>query len=174
LVSESIEKEAIRNCFKKKGLEGLKMTGFFSNIKTKFSDMFSSEEADVLAEADKDYVELDTSASADKAKVTVRPFSIEDFADIKLILDVLREGSTIALVNIKPLKDKDIIELKRAINKLKKTADAIGGDIAGFGDDYVVVTPSFAQVYRRSKAAASGQQGSQMQSQEIKLEEEAV
>ncbi|MBI2574610.1 cell division protein SepF [Candidatus Woesearchaeota archaeon] len=152
------------------------MAGFFSNIKTKFSDMFSSEEQDVLAEADKDYVELDTSASADKAKVTVRPFSIEEFADIKLILDVLRDGSTIALVNIKPLKDKDIIELKRAINKLKKTSDAIGGDIAGFGDDYVVVTPSFAQVYRAksaSSAAASGQQGSQM-SQEIRVEEEAV
>ncbi len=151
------------------------MAGFFSNIKSKFSDMFSSEEQDVLAEADKDYVELDTSGSADRAKVTVRPFSIEEFADIKLILDVLRDGSTIALVNIKPLKDKDIIELKRAINKLKKTSDAIGGDIAGFGDDYVVVTPSFAQVYRaRQAAAASGQQGSQMQPQEIKLEEEAV
>ena len=38
--------------------------------------------------------------------------------------------------------------MKRAINKLKKTTDAIEGDIAGFGDDYVVVTPSFAQVYR--------------------------
>ncbi|MBI2139274.1 hypothetical protein HYU13_06805 [Candidatus Woesearchaeota archaeon] len=59
---------------------------------------------------------------------------------------------------------------------LKKTSDAIGGDIAGFGDDYVVVTPSFAQVYRArsSSSAASGQQGSQMQPQEIKLEEEAV
>ncbi|MBI2139275.1 hypothetical protein HYU13_06810 [Candidatus Woesearchaeota archaeon] len=61
------------------------MAGFFSNIKSKFSDMFSSEEQDVLAEADKDYVELDTSGSADRAKVTVRPFSIEEFADIKLI-----------------------------------------------------------------------------------------
>lgn len=155
------------------------MAGFFSNIKTKFSDMFASDEGDVLADADKEYVELDTAGSADKAKVTVRPFTIEDFADIKLILDVLREGSTIALVNIRPLKDKDIIELKRAINKLKKTSDAIGGDIAGFGDDYVVVTPSFAQVYRArsaaSAASAAGQQGGQqMRAQEISVEEEAV
>ena len=73
---------------------------------------------------------------------------IEDFEDIKPILDSLREGYTIALVNIRPLKDKDLIELKRAINKLKKTCDAIEGDIAGFGEDYLVAVPSFAEIYR--------------------------
>lgn len=78
----------------------------------------------------------------------VKPYSIEDFSDIKPVLDSLREGYTIALVNIKPIKDKDIIELKRAINKLKKTCDAIEGDIAGFGEDWIVVTPSFAHVHR--------------------------
>ncbi|MBW2981729.1 cell division protein SepF, partial [Candidatus Woesearchaeota archaeon] len=81
-----------------------------------------------------------------------RPFVIEDFDDIKPILDSLREGYTIALINIRPLKEKDLIELKRAINKLKKTTDAIEGDIAGFGEDYIVVTPSFASVHR-SKGA---------------------
>ena len=147
------------------------MAGFFSNIKGKFSEMFSSdaEDSELLNEGDKEYVELDTSGSAERSKVTVRPFTIQDFGDIKLILDVLREGSTIALVNIKPLKDKDLIELKRAINKLKKTSDAIGGDIAGFGDDYVVITPSFAQVYRARTAKAAA-----AQAQEIKIEEEAV
>ena len=49
------------------------------------------------------------------------------------------------------LKDKDIVELKRAINKLKKTCDAIDGDVAGFGDDWICVTPSFAQIYRAKK-----------------------
>jgi len=63
----------------------------------------------------------------------------------------LREGTTIALINIRPLKDKDIIELKRAVNKLKKTCDAIEGDIAGFGEDWIVVTPSFAQIYRTTQ-----------------------
>jgi len=96
-----------------------------------------------------DYVELDSLQSEElKSKVVVRPYVLEDFSDIKEILDTLREGYTIALVNIKPLKDKDLVELKRSINKLKKTCDAIKGDIAGFGDDYIVVTPSFARIYR--------------------------
>ena len=67
------------------------------------------------------------------------------------ILDSLRVGNTIALINIKPLKDKDIVELKRAINKIKKTCDAIGGDVAGFGDDWICVTPAFANIYRTQK-----------------------
>ncbi len=145
------------------------MAGFLSNIKSKFSEMFSdSEDGEALGEGEKEYLELDTSASGDKSKVTVRPFTMEEFTDIKLILDVLREGSTIALVNIRPLKDKDVIELKRAINKLKKTSDAIGGDIAGFGDDFVVVTPSFAKVYRTKAAVAAPAMAT-----EIKVDEEA-
>ena len=101
---------------------------------------------------DEDYVEIDTNVDkGPKAKVLVRPFFIEDFADIKPALDALREGTTIALVNIKPLKDKDIVELKRAVNKLKKTCDAIEGDIAGFGEDWIVITPSFAQIYRTTQ-----------------------
>ncbi len=145
------------------------MAGFLSNIKTKFSEMFSdSDDGEALGQGEKEYLELDTTVGADKSKVTVRPFTMEEFTDIKLILDALREGSTIALVNIKPLKEKDVIELKRAINKLKKTSDAIGGDIAGFGDDFVVVTPSFARVYR-TKAAVSAP----IAQNEIQVEEEA-
>ena len=96
-----------------------------------------------------EYLELNTAEIADsKAKVIVKPFIINEFQDIKPTLDALREGYTIALLNIRPLKEKDIVELKRAINKLKKTCDAIEGDIAGFGEDWIVVTPSFAQVHR--------------------------
>jgi len=97
-----------------------------------------------------DYVELNTEAGleARRNKVVVRSFAMEDFSDIKPVLDVLREGYTICLINIKPLKEKDLVELKRAINKLKKTCEAIEGDIAGFGDDYIVITPSFATIHR--------------------------
>ena len=70
---------------------------------------------------------------------------------IKPIVDSIREGSTIALVNLAPLKDKDRIGLKRAIDKLKKTIEANDGDIAGFGENWLIATPSFAGVYREEK-----------------------
>jgi len=55
------------------------------------------------------------------------------------------------------LKDKDLVELKRAINKLKKTCDAINGDIAGFGEDYIVITPSFGKIYRSKQTEDVGE-----------------
>lgn len=95
------------------------------------------------------YVELDASGTSGfDRKVVVRPFVLEDFSDVKPVIEGLREGYTVALINIGPLKEKDLVELKRAINKLKKTVDAVEGDIAGFGDDYIVVAPSFAEIYR--------------------------
>lgn len=120
------------------------MRNFFLNLKEKLSTKDDPTEM----EHQEEYVELGKSEFDDKTKVIVRPFVLDDFEDIKPILDTLREGYTIALVNIRPLKDRDLVELKRAINKLKKTCDAIEGDIAGFGEDYIVVVPSFASIYR--------------------------
>lgn len=117
-------------------------------VLTKFKDILKWDKGDFEG-FNEDYVEIDPKGvGAPKAKVMIRPFVIEDFMDIKPALDVLREGYTIVLINVKPLRDKDLVELKRAVNKLKKTCDAIEGDIAGFGEDWIVVTPSFASVYR--------------------------
>lgn len=122
---------------------------FFSNIRKRLLGEETPEEEEIEGE---EYVELDTvSTDEQKSKIVVRPFTIEDFSDIKVIIDSMREGYTISLVNIKPLMDKDLVELKRAINKLKKTCEAVGGDIAGFSDDYLVITPSFAEIYRNKQ-----------------------
>ncbi|MBN2458978.1 cell division protein SepF [Candidatus Woesearchaeota archaeon] len=123
----------------------MKLFSFKKTKKTSYDD------EDHL-KAEDEYVELNTEGEKGRSsRIIVRPFVMQDFSDIKPVLDVLREGYTIALVNIRPLKEKDLVELKRAVNKLKKTCDAIEGDIAGFGDDYIVITPSFASIYR-SKA----------------------
>ena len=130
------------------------MANFFSRLKDKL--VGDSGDYDISEDGDEGYVELSTEAQPkDKnAKVVVRPFILEDFAETKEILDALREGYTIALVNIRPLKDKDLVELKRAVNKIKKTCDALEGDIAGFSDDWICITPSFARIYREKKTPA--------------------
>jgi len=121
----------------------------FSRIKSKIMSGAREDENDIPDEFGEDYLEIDTETQPlSKSKVLVKPFIVQEFQDVKPILDVLREGYTIALVNIRPLKDKDLIELKRVVNKMKKTCDAIDGDIAGFGEDWLVATPNFAQVDR--------------------------
>jgi SepF-like predicted cell division protein (DUF552 family) len=118
-------------------------------MKKFFEKLFTKPRQEDFSGLEEEYVELDSNASKDEAtKVVVRPFVLEDFSDVKDIIDGLRTGNTIALVNIKPLKEKDIIELKRAINKLKKTTDAIKGQIKGFSEDYIIVAPEFAEIYQ--------------------------
>jgi len=123
------------------------MRRVISQIKDRFLGKNASSDYGALEE--EDYLEIDAGKDVGtKQKIVVKPFIIEDFAHVKPALDALREGYTIALINIRPIKEKDIVELKRAVNKLKKTCDAIEGDIAGFGEDWIVVTPSFAEIYR--------------------------
>lgn len=127
------------------------MKSLFLRIKRKISG--EDSDFNVPDEIEENYVELSSEPTEQgKSKILVRPFVLEDFGDVKEILDVLREGYTIALINIKPLRDKDLVELKRAINKLKKTCDANEGDIAGFGEDWIAITPSFARIYREKSS----------------------
>ncbi len=130
------------------------MRDFFLQLKDKFATP-QHEEEEMMEEQESysDYVELGVSGptESDKSsKVLVKPYVMEDFEDVKDVLDCLREGNTVALINIKPLKDKDLIELKRAVNKLRKTCEAIDGDIAGFGEDYIVAVPYFAKIHRNN------------------------
>ncbi len=99
--------------------------------------------------SEEEYVEIDLESGDKKENnVVVRPFILRHFDDTNDVLNSLREGYTIAVIDIKPLKTKDIIELKRSISKIKKTIEALEGSIAGFGDNIIIATPSFAKIDR--------------------------
>ena len=100
---------------------------------------------------EEEYIEVDLGQEVKKNKVVIRPFILRKFDDAAEILNVIREGYAIAVIDIRPLKQKDIIELKRAIAKIKKTADALEGDVAGFGENIIIVTPSFAEIHTQRK-----------------------
>ncbi len=96
-----------------------------------------------------EYVEIDVnSQKPQETKISVKPFVLRQFDDINDVLNALREGYTIAIIDIKQLKSKDVIELKRSVAKIKKTVDAIEGSIAGFGDNILIATPKFAEIHR--------------------------
>jgi SepF-like predicted cell division protein (DUF552 family) len=115
----------------------------FKKVRDKFSKLMSGSSGE-----DPEYIEIDLGQEAKKAKIIVRPFVLKKFEDVSMVLNSLREGYTIAVIDIKPLKSKDIIELKRAIAKIKKTADALEGSIAGFGENTIIITPQFAEIYK--------------------------
>lgn len=97
-------------------------------------------------DSEDEYVEVTPQKDPSRAKVQIKYMVITDYADIKPILDYVREGYYIILAKIKELKSKDVSELKRAILKIKKTCEAVNGDVVGIDEDFILVVPSFAKV----------------------------
>ena len=93
-----------------------------------------------------EFIEIDLEQQKSESKILVKTFVLKTYEDINPILNALREGYTIAVIDIKTLKSKDVVELKRVISKIKKTIEALEGSIAGFGENTIIATPSFARI----------------------------
>ena len=115
----------------------------FDNLKKKF--MGDDEEAT------SEYIEIDLGNESPNSKISVKTFVLKVYDDINPILNALREGDNIVVIDIKQLKAKDVVELKRVISKIKKTVEALEGSIAGFGENVVIATPSFARIEKGSQ-----------------------
>jgi len=83
----------------------------------------------------------------EERKIKVRIENLNSYSDVERIQQLLREG-TIVFLKIKDLRNKDINELKRSVDKLKKTVAAMNGDVVGVDEDFLILTPSFAGIFR--------------------------
>ena len=102
-------------------------------------------------ESGEDYIEIDLGKEEKETKVLVKLFSLRQYEDVNEILNALREGYTIAIIDIKQLRQRDTMETKRAIAKVRKTIEALEGNIQGFGDNIVIATPSFASIHKHTE-----------------------
>ncbi|MFT4308543.1 MAG: cell division protein SepF [Candidatus Woesearchaeota archaeon] len=127
------------------------MKNFFSRTRSRVNELLGEREISQSEEAQKEYIELDSTGSDASKQMTVKTYTIGAFGDIKEVLDDLRHGHTVAILNIKPLREQDTVDLQRAISKLKKTGEAVNGDIAGLGEDYIIATPERVSITRTSK-----------------------
>lgn len=107
-----------------------------------------------------DYVQVDHPAK-DKATFLVRSFTLNDFEDTKEVIKVLRTGRFIALIDLKPLKENDVIDLRRAVNKLKNVNAEISGDIAGLSGDWLVMTPHPITIEKPAARAVASEETEQ-------------
>ncbi len=99
------------------------------------------------SETDEEFVELDENKAQDDSRIGVMVQELRDFLDTDRIQQLVREGNVV-FVKIKDLRNRDAAELKKSVDKLRKTCLAMNGDIAGIDEDFLVLTPSFARVYR--------------------------
>jgi len=110
-------------------------------IKDKFFDMLKQEKV----EEGEDMVEV--SPEMEEGKVNVKIENLRNYSDTDRVQQLMREGNVVFL-KIKELRGKDINELKRAVDKLRKTCTAMNGDIVGVDEDFLIITPKSVTIYR--------------------------
>jgi SepF-like predicted cell division protein (DUF552 family) len=52
------------------------------------------------------------------------------------------------LIDIHLLRNKDPDELKRAIDKIKKTIEAIDGELVGFHENWILAAPKNVHIHK--------------------------
>lgn len=114
---------------------------------------FLKSEDDTGKMVEKDFVELDATTAEREEDVVIKAATLNEYSDIEEVQDMLRNDA-IVWINIRPLKNKDMADLKRAVNRLKKTVKAVNGDMAGVDEEWIVVCPEYAHIERGEKISS--------------------
>ncbi len=98
------------------------------------------------------YIDLEKYAETTKADISsanmhVRVGEIQRYEDLKSFTDYVY-GGNVLILDFSQIAEEEVI-LKRITNDLKEMAKDIGGDIAGIGNNLMIVSPSGVKVDRR-------------------------
>ncbi|MEK6976790.1 MAG: cell division protein SepF [Candidatus Hydrothermarchaeota archaeon] len=103
-----------------------------------------------------DYVELQVQGGGEQHEAPgryVKVFKLKGFADVDVAATELSDGNIIIL-DIKPLAERSMNELKHAVDEMKNTVLAMGGDIAGLSEYHLIMTPPGVKVERTGESRA--------------------
>jgi len=87
-----------------------------------------------------DVIEASVSEHADRM-LKLKLLILESYSDTEDILNLLRDGDTMVVVKINALREKDMNELKRAINRMKTHCAATGAQMAALDDSWIIIVP---------------------------------
>jgi len=111
---------------------------------------FQKKEEFVEDEGD-DYLsitEFDTKTNVEDLALNVKVFVLDDYDNVREILDVIRSETTMCLIDIHLLRNKDPDELRRAVDKLKKTVEAVNGELVGFHENWILAAPKNVHIHK--------------------------
>ena len=106
-----------------------------------------------------EFIEI-TTEGEDRGRMNIRIENLQDYRDVEGVQRLLREGN-IVFLRIKKLKERDLGELKRSVERLRRTSVAMNGDIIGVDEDYLILTPPSAKIHRGEVESAFGAAASQ-------------
>jgi filamentous hemagglutinin family protein len=98
------------------------------------------------------YIDLEkyTESKTDEAptgNMNIRIGEIQRYEDLKGFTDYVY-GGNVLILDFTPIAEEEVI-LKRITNELKKMASDTNGDIAGIGNNMMIISPSGVKIDRR-------------------------
>ena len=86
-------------------------------------------------------------APPENAQTTIVLDKIDSYAACDRIIRKIK-ANHVVIAKIKGLKEQNMDELKHSISKIRTSVSMWNGDIAGVGDEWLIVTPSTAKIHR--------------------------
>lgn len=83
--------------------------------------------------------------------IYIKSMDLQGLSDIQEVSGELERGN-IVIMYISRLQYGQSRELRRVVDQLRGICRSIGGDIAQLGQDYIVITPSFVKIYKKSSS----------------------
>ncbi len=115
------------------------LSGSEDSIKEKVNDTTEGEKSEAIQQ--------NTQTLSFPSRVYLKAVPLRDFEDVETIKHEVKSGN-ILILKVSPLAQKSVDDVKRAVGELSEFVRLIGGDIARLGEERVVITPNFVQIWR--------------------------
>jgi SepF-like predicted cell division protein (DUF552 family) len=84
---------------------------------------------------------------AAKAPTYLKAITLRDTSDVHAIKDDIKK-SMILVLRVTPLAQKNVDELRKAVEEIYTIAKSTGADIARLGEERIIVTPPGVKIWR--------------------------
>jgi len=100
--------------------------------------------------------EKETQPREASGKTYLKAMPLRDLSDLDAVKNEVNSGN-IMILRIIPLANKNLDDVKRAVNELCEFAESIGGDIARLGEERVVICPPNVKIWREKTPQVSNE-----------------
>lgn len=88
------------------------------------------------------------------SKTYLKALPLRGLEELENVKKEIQSGN-ILILKITPLANKNIEDVKQAVNQLCEFAESIGGDIARLGEERVVICPQKIRIWREKTPVSS-------------------
>jgi len=82
-----------------------------------------------------------------KAPTYLKAITLRDVSDVHAVKDDIKK-SMILVLRVTPLAQKNVDELRKAVEEIYAIAKTTGADIARLGEERIIITPPGVKIWR--------------------------